>query len=150
MNAHLSTLVGLAVVASLVACSGATPEPLDRGNGTGGSASTLPAPAGSPAGTATSPSAPAAPPAKGGATGGGTPSADITACAASCTTSLAPKCQGDDAFCADICGSLAPAEIACVVAAPTCDKSVWVECASAAGGTGKGDVDAGAAAGKGK
>ncbi len=51
------------------------------------------------------------------------------ACVSSCNSGLKAKCSGDATFCEDVCLDLTTAEISCLTAAPTCDKSEWVRCA---------------------
>ena len=63
-------------------------------------------------------------------------------CLATCETTMVAKCGGDTTVCDDVC-ALTATEIACLEAAPTCDKSVWVSCLAG------NDTDAGAGAGKG-
>jgi hypothetical protein len=58
-------------------------------------------------------------------------------CVATCNSSLKAKCSGDDTFCDDVCVGLSATELACLVQAPTCDKSEWIRCAPSEGGGSK-------------
>jgi hypothetical protein len=85
--------------------------------------------AGTPAGGDTAqpgaPSDPAAP----ADPSGKPPAAPADAqCVASCNTSLKAKCEGDDAFCEDMCSFYTATELSCLSSAPTCDKPEWIRC----------------------
>lgn len=57
-------------------------------------------------------------------------------CVSQCEAGLRAKCSGDDGFCSDMCSALPASEIACLIAAPTCDKSQWITCEGGSGGSG--------------
>lgn len=161
MSAHRFTFVLVASsLAALVACSGTPPEQTGTGDGAVvvhpvGSASGAPAKGADGSGATQGTGATAADggAGKGAATGpSGKGAADPAtdpdpACITSCQTNLAPKCMGDATFCNDVCANYDASEIACLVAAPTCEKSVWQACDAAAGVGTKGG-DAGASNGK--
>lgn len=133
MRTVLFTFLPVAVV-SLIACGGESSSPQSP------AADDVPASRGSGGGNGTSDSkaAPAADDDGGAAAdkdAGDKPAQNVDpTCVASCTTSIAPKCGGDATICDEVCTM--PADfIACLTAAPSCDKSQWLSCG---GGSKKG------------
>lgn len=136
-----------AASAALIACSGA-PSPAPSGDETssqvrGGnndnkSEDNLTADAGSTgkgssssSGGSTGSSGTGKGDADGGKAGGGKgdPGPVDPACVASCNSGLKAKCDGDEAFCEDVCASMPLAQVSCLVAAASCEKSEWMRCA---------------------
>jgi hypothetical protein len=66
-----------------------------------------------------------------GKTGKGEPTpvqpADPT-CVSRCNEGLKTKCQEDDTFCAWLCETYPAEQIACLAAAPSCEKAEWIRC----------------------
>jgi len=145
--ARLALLAAFSLSAASIACSAPPPAPSpSSGSASTGSQDqktarnedgTSPPASGDKASAPSSDPDGGAPPAKGGGDGEKeVPPADPQ-CVASCNSGLKAKCQGDDMFCDDICSFYTPQEIACLTAASSCEKSVWVQCEQQNGGGGK-------------
>ena len=147
--ARLALFAALSLSAASVACSAPPPAPSPTSGGSASTESqdqktarsedgTTPPSSGGKAGAPSSNPDGGAPPEKGGGGDGEkeVPPADPQ-CVASCNSGLKAKCQGDDTFCEDICSFYTAQEIACISQAPSCEKSVWIQCTEQDNGGGK-------------
>lgn len=124
---RMPTIVSFAVAVLALACGGFENDPPTSGQTVKGTDPAAP-------GDGKSAGGGAATGGKGGATGdadggtkGGGDAPEDPACAASCASTMVAKCGGDPTICDVVC-SLTAAEVACLEAAPTCDKAEWVRC----------------------